>query len=55
MKKEKVLFMLQMQKYLNYVVSEFEIMKMLSGFPLYSGQMGLIQCGVSFMVQLENE
>ena len=36
MKKKKVLFMLQMQKYLNYAGSEFEIMKMLSGFPFVS-------------------
>ena len=36
MKKEKVLFMLQMQKYLNYAGSEFEIMKMLTGFQFAS-------------------
>ena len=31
-KKKKILFMLQMEKYLNYAGSEFEIMKTLSGF-----------------------
>ena len=31
-KKENFIYV-QMQKYLNYAVSEFEIMKMLSGFP----------------------
>ena len=40
--KKKILFMLQMQKYLNYVISEFEIMKMLSGFRFVSIVLALV-------------
>ena len=41
-KKKKILFMLQIQKYLNYVLSEFEIMKMLSGFGFASIVLALV-------------